>query len=186
MAWLTYALMTVFFWGVYGVILHKGRGFMPGVSPPTPEGANAGLKAFLFVCIAYCVTGIVAVAVLKARGAEWSFGAKAINWSFVAGLAGALGAFTLVLALGSAGSIYKAAAAAAVMPIVFAGAPIVNACVAMLAHPPEGGFKAIPPMFYLGIVLAAGGGFLVAKFAPTNTGGKKPAAAGAITPEQKH
>lgn len=179
MAWLTYALMTVFFWGVYGVILHKGRGFMPGVSPSSPEGANAGLKAFLFVCVAYFVTGVIAVAVLKSRGTDWSFTKNAVSWSFVAGLAGALGAFTLVLALGSAGAIYKAAAAAAVMPIVFAGAPIINACVAMMLHPPDGGYKTIPPMFYLGIVLAASGGFLVAKFAPTNVGKAvpKPAAA---------
>lgn len=179
MAWLTYALMTVFFWGVYGVILHKGRGLMPGVTPPSPEGANAGLKAFLIVCVAYAVIGVIAAIVLKSRGTDWSFTGASINWSFIAGMAGAFGAFTLVLALGSAGAIYKAAAAAAVMPIVFAGAPIINATVAMLLHPPEGGLKAVPAMFYLGIVLAASGGFLVAKFAPTNTGGKpaaKPAA----------
>jgi hypothetical protein len=31
--------------------------------------------------------------------------------------------------------------------------------------------KSIPPLFLLGCVLAAVGAFLVAKFAPTNTGG---------------
>lgn len=177
-SWIHYALMTVFFWGVYGVLLHLGRGYMPGVTPPGPEGANAGLKAFLLVCVAYMITGVIALAVLKARGSSFEFTSSGISWSLIAGLAGALGAFTLVMSLGAAGPIYKAAAAGAVMPIVFAGAPIVNSIVAMLKAPPAGGFKAIPIQFFLGIALAATGGFLVAKFAPSNTGsGAKPTAA---------
>lgn len=170
MSWQMYALMTVFFWGVYGVLLHMGRGFMPGVTPPGPEGANAGLKAFLVVCGSYFVVGIVALAVLKGRGSDFSIPMSGLTWSFIAGLAGAFGAFTLVMALGAAGPIYKAAAAAAVMPIVFGGAPIVNALVAMSKAPPSGGIKAIPLPFILGIVMAAAGGFLVAKYAPTNRG----------------
>lgn len=178
-SWIHYALMTVFFWGVYGVLLHLGRGYMPGVTPPGPEGANAGLKAFLLVCVAYMITGVIALIVLKARGSSFELTSTGITWSLIAGLAGALGAFTLVLSLGAAGPIYKAAAAGAVMPIVFCGAPIVNAIVAMLKAPPAGGFKAIPLPFFIGIVLAATGGYLVAKFAPSNTGSKPAAAAAA-------
>lgn len=154
---------------------------MPGVSPPGPEAANAGLKAFLFVGVAYFVVAILGpVAVLLQRGANWNFSSGGVTWSFIAGVAGALGAFTLVLALGAAAAIYKAAAPAAVMPIVFAGAPIVNTITAMLLHPPKDGFKSLPWQFLLGCALAAGGAFLVAKFAPTNTGGPpKPAAASA-------
>ena len=64
------------------------------------------------------------------------------------------------------------------MPIVFGGAPIVNVIVAMLVHPPAGGLKSIPMPFLAGIVLAALGAFLVAKYAPTNQGAPaKPAAA---------
>ncbi len=175
MTWLTFALLTVLSWGVYGVILHKGRGYMP-MGPETP---HAGLKAFLFVCIAYALIGIVSALVLKARGTNWSFTSTGISWSLVAGVAGALGALTLVLALGAASPIYKGAAAAAVMPIVFAGAPVVNTLTAMLIHPPEGGFKSIPMPFLAGCILAVGGAFLVAKYAPSNTGGgaaHKPAA----------
>ncbi len=156
--------MTVLFWGVYGVLLHMGRGFMP-MAAETP---NAGLKAFLFVCVAYGITGVIALAVLKVRGSDFSFTLAGINWSLIAGLTGALGAFTLVLSLGAAGSIYKAAAAGAVMPIVFGGAPIVNAIVSMMKQ--GTGFKNLPLPFVLGIGLAATGGFLVAKFAPTNQG----------------
>ena len=165
MNWLVFALMTVATWGVYGVLLHKARGFMPMGS----EAPHAGLKAFLFVCLAYALIGIAAAAVLKVRGSNWSFSGNGIKWSLIAGSAGAIGAFTLVLALGAASPIYKGAAAAAVMPIVFAGAPIVNTIVAMLLHPPEGGYKALPFPFILGCVLAACGAFLVAKFAPSSS-----------------
>jgi hypothetical protein len=167
MNWLIFALMTVVSWGVYGVLLHKGRGEMP-MGEETP---HAGLKAFLFVCIAYALIGLAAAAVLKMRGSNWSFTSGGIKWSLIAGVAGAVGAFTLVLALGAAAQIYKGAAAAAVMPIVFGGAPIVNTVVAMTIHPPAGGWKNLPAPFLLGCVLAAGGAFLVAKYAPTNVGG---------------
>jgi hypothetical protein len=174
MNWLVFALMTVASWGVYGVLLHKGRGEMP-MGPETP---HAGLKAFLFVCIAYALIGIAAAAVLKMRGSNWSFNSGGIRWSLIAGAAGAVGAFTLVLALGAAAPIYKGGAAAAVMPIVFAGAPVVNTLVAMSVHPPEGGWKNLPVPFILGCVLAAVGAFLVAKFAPSNVGAApKPAVA---------
>ncbi len=168
--WLLWALLTVFSWGVYGVILHKGRGFMP-MGPETP---HAGLKAFLFVCLAYALIGVATIAMLKARGSNWSFTSAGVQWSLVAGAAGAVGAFALVLALGAAAQIYKGAAAAAVMPIVFAGAPVVNTIVALALHPPEGGLKSLPLPFVLGCVLAVCGAFLVAKFAPTNTGGGVP------------
>jgi hypothetical protein len=176
MAWLYYALMTVLAWGVYGVILHKGRGYMPlGAEAP-----HASLKAFLFVCIAYAVIGIVSAVLLKLRGSDWSFTGEGVKWSFVAGAAGAIGAFTLVLALGAAAPVYKGASAAAVMPIVFAGAPVINTLTAMIMHPPQGGFRSLPAPFILGCVLAAAGAFLVARFAPSNTGGPaKPAVSAA-------
>ena len=175
MNWLLFAYLTVLSWGVYGVLLHIGRSGMPAGA----EIGNAGLKAFLWVGIAYFVVAVVGpIIVLKARGSDFSFAGPGITWSFVAGVAGALGAFTLVLALGAAAVTMKGAAPSAVMPIVFGGAPIVNAIVAMLVHPPAGGFKAVPLPFLAGIVLAAGGAFLVAKYAPTNQGGPaKPVAA---------
>lgn len=173
-AWLYFALATVLSWGVYGVILHKGRGHMP-MGPETP---HASLKAFLFVCIAYALIGVATAVMLKVRGSNWSFTGGGIQWSLIAGAAGAVGAFTLVLALGAASPIYKGAAAAAVMPIVFAGAPIVNTLTAMLLHPPQGGFRSLPLPFIAGCVLAAAGAFMVARYAPSNTGGAaKPAAA---------
>ena len=181
MNWLVFALMTVVSWGVYGVLLHKGRGNMP----MGPEAPHASLKAFLFVCIAYALIGIAAAALLKVRGSNWSFSGGGIKWSLIAGAAGAVGAFTLVLALGAAAQIYKGAAAAAVMPIVFGGAPIVNTLVAMTLHPPEGGLKSLPVPFLLGCLLAAGGAFLVAKYAPSNTATTSAPAAAHSAPAPK-
>jgi len=182
MNWILFAYLTVFSWGVYGVLLHIGRSGMPAGA----ELPNAGLKAFLWVGIAYFVVAVVGpLIVLKLRGSNFSFASAGMTWSFIAGVAGALGAFTLVLALGAAaapavkgGGGFGPAAASAVMPIVFGGAPIVNAIVAMCVHPPEGGVKSLPLPFILGIVLAAGGAFLVAKFAPSNRGAATPPATG--------
>ncbi|WP_395737810.1 hypothetical protein [Prosthecobacter sp.] len=172
--WLMYALLTVLSWGVYGVILHAARSKMP-MGAETP---NASLKAFLFVCIAYALIGIVTALVLKARGTNWSFTGdtgSGIPLSLIAGMAGALGALTLVLALGAAatpiikgGGGFGVAAAAAVMPIVFGGAPLVNTVTAMLLHRPE---KSLPPQFIIGCVLAIVGTVLVAKYAPSNNPG---------------
>jgi hypothetical protein len=177
MSWPVFALMTVLFWGVYGVLLHIGRSNMP----LGPEAPNASLKAFLLVGVAYFVVAIVGpVIVLLRNGTDWSFNGKGVAWSFFAGTAGAIGAFTLILALGAAAAAKVASPAAAVMPIVFAGAPIVNAFVGMMMHPPEGGLKSIPLPFVLGILMAAGGAFLVARFSPS----AQPPKAGAV--QAKH
>jgi len=85
-------------------------------------------------------------------------GARAFT---IAGVAGAVGAFGILLAFGAKGS------PAVVMAIVFAGAPIINACVAMAVHPPAGGLASLNWPFLLGIVMAAGGGCLVTLFRPT-------------------
>ena len=154
MNWLVYSLMTAFFFGFYGVALHSGS---MGMSDPQ----TGRWKAFLFVGIAYLIIAvIVPVIILKMEGASFDFPAKGWSWSLVAGFAGALGAFCILLAFGAKGS------PAAVMSIVFAGAPIVNAFVSMAMHPPKGGLSGIPIPFVIGIVLAATGGCLVALYKP--------------------
>ncbi len=52
------------------------------------------------------------------------------------------------------------------MSIVFGGAPVVNAVVALVQHPPQGGWGSIKPQFYLGILMAALGGVLVTFYKP--------------------
>ena len=153
-AWLFFALMTVACWGVYGVFLHTGQLAMG-------DPVNGRYKAFLFVGIAYFLTAVLApLAVLVAKGASWAYPPKGMWWSLIAGIVGALGAFGVLLAFGAKGT------PAVVMSIVFAGAPIVNAVYSLIQHPPAGGWGNIKPQFYLGIALAALGGFLVTKFKP--------------------
>ncbi|MDW8364620.1 MAG: hypothetical protein RMK49_02115 [Abditibacteriales bacterium] len=155
MTWLMFALMTVFSWGVYGVLLHAGQ---TGMGDP----ANGRYKAFLFVGIAYFLTAVLAplTILLTAKNMSWQMPPKAMWLSLLAGIAGAVGAFCVLLAFGAKGT------PAVVMSIVFAGAPIVNAIISMLVHPPEGGLSALKPPFLLGILLAALGGFLVTKYRP--------------------
>jgi hypothetical protein len=95
-----------------------------------------------------------------------------MTWSLIAGIVGAIGAFGVLLAFGAGGK------PGVVMSIIFAGAPIVNAIVALILHPPPGGWAKVPAPFYLGILLAALGGFLVTYFKPAVAPAKpKPAAA---------
>jgi len=154
MQWLAYVFLTVITWGLYGVFLHSGQLAM--------KDAEFGrYKAFLFVGIAYFIIAILApLILLKLQGAGFNFPSKGVWVSLFAGALGAIGAFGILLAFGAKGS------PAVVMAIVFAGAPIVNALAALLLHPPRGGFAAVPWQFFLGIVMAAGGGCLVSLYKP--------------------
>jgi hypothetical protein len=73
------------------------------------------------------------------------------------------------------------------MAIVFGGAPIVNAVVAMAMHPPEGGLSAVRWPFVLGLILAALGGCLVTLYRPMPAGGHaaKPAPTAAIAQTER-
>ncbi|MBI3878287.1 MAG: hypothetical protein HY300_20385 [Verrucomicrobia bacterium] len=172
LAWLYFSLLTVVCWGVYGVFLHTGT---MGLSDP----ANGRMKAFLLVGLAYFLTAVLApLALLASKGASlafWTYPAKGFWWSLIAGIVGAVGALGVLLAFGAAPDP-KPAYVPVVMSIIFAGAPIVNAFVSMMSHPPMGGLGAVKWPFWLGIVLAATGGALVTKFKP-DTAPAKPAAA---------
>lgn len=159
--WLVYALMTVGFWGLYGIFLHAGQ---VGMADPV----NGRYKAFLLVGIAYFLTAVLApLILLVARGATWGFPMKGLTWSLTAGLVGAAGAFCVLLAFGAKGS------PATVMTIVFAGAPVINAVVALSLHPPKGGIGSIQWPFFAGIILAVLGGALVTLYKPTPGAGAK-------------
>jgi hypothetical protein len=156
MSWLIFALMTVVSWGLYGIFLHSGQVGMA-------DKSNGLFKAFLFVGLAYFLTAVLApLGMLMARKSDWSFPTAGMGWSLLAGIVGALGAFCVLLAFGAKDS----PGASVVMSIVFAGAPIVNAVVAIALNPPQGGLGAIRWPFYLGIIMAATGGCLVTFFKP--------------------
>lgn len=163
--WLTFSLLTVCFWGLYGIALHEGA---MGMQDPS----NGRYKAFLLVGLMYFLFAVVApLLLLGARGADLNFfhyPKTGLLWSSVAGILGAAGAFGVLLAFGAQGK------PAAVMSIVFAGAPVVNAVVSLVMHPPKGGVSSISPMFFAGILLAASGGFLVTRYKPGAPPAKAP------------
>lgn len=165
MNWLAFVVMTVLCWGLYGVLLHTGVGaFSPATNP------QARYEAFLFVGVAYFLTAVVApLGMLVCQGSTWEFlrNTTGTTWSLLAGIVGAAGAFGVLLAFGAGGR------PAVVMAIVFAGAPIVNAIVALLWHPPR---APIRWPFVLGIVLAAAGGALVTLYRPIDSPKARPPA----------
>jgi hypothetical protein len=153
-AWLFFSLLTVGCWGLYGAFLHSGQ---MGMGDPV----NGRYKAFLWVGIAYFLTAVIApLVILLAKGASWSFTSQGVGWSLFAGILGAAGAFSVLLAFGAKGT------PAVVMSIVFAGAPVINALYSLIMHPPAGGWGKLPLPFVLGIVLAAVGGCLVTLYKP--------------------
>ncbi len=152
--WLWFAFLTVVTWGVYGVLLHTGQLAMG-------DPVAGRYKAFLWVGIAYFLIAVLApLALLVVKGADWRMSGAGIFWSLLAGAAGAVGAFGVLLAFGARGQ------PAVVMSIIFAGAPVVNALVAMAVHPPAGGLGSVRWQFALGILLAAAGGMLVSLYKP--------------------
>ncbi len=153
-AWLYFSFLTVASWGTYGIFLHSGQVAMG-------DAANGRYKAFLFVGIAYFITAVLApLAVLIFNKATWAFPVKGMWLSLIAGTVGAIGAFGVLLAFGAKGT------PPVVMSIIFAGAPVVNAVIALTMHPPAGGWGSIKPQFYAGILLAALGGTLVTLYKP--------------------
>ncbi|RFC47454.1 MAG: hypothetical protein DVB23_001065 [Verrucomicrobia bacterium] len=169
--WLIFSLLTVLCWGTYGIALHGGA---VGMQDP----ANGRYKAFLIVGLMYFLVAVLApAATLLANGQSlnvFSYPKGALAWASVAGILGAIGAFGVLLAFGAKGN------PAVVMSIVFAGAPVINAIVSLLMHPPK---SAIHPMFFVGILCAAVGGCLVTFFKP---GAPPPKKGGSPAPiEQK-
>ncbi|MCH2205175.1 MAG: hypothetical protein MK132_04795 [Lentisphaerales bacterium] len=152
--WMIFALSTVLCWGLYGIFLHKGQVGMA-------DKELGKYKAFLFVGVAYFLIAVLApLAILLKSDVKWQMPGGAIFWSLMAGVVGALGAFFVLLAFANKGM------PSVVMSIIFAGAPIINAIVAISLHPPEGGLGTIRPQFFVGILLAAVGGCLVTLYKP--------------------
>ncbi len=149
MLWVIFALGAALSWGLYGPALHKGQ-----VTLGNP------LKALLCVGFAYFLVGVlVPVAGLAPQGNLTGISGSGAIMATIGGALGALGAVCIIWAFKSGGVPNY------VMPLVFGGAPVVNALVTMVVHPP----KTSPnPMLYLGMLLVAGGAGMVLYFKPAN------------------
>jgi len=149
MLWIIFALGAALSWGLYGPALHNGQ-----VQLASP------MRALLCVGVAYFLIGVlVPVASLSSQGGLHGFTMKGSVAATLGGALGAAGAVCIIFAFKYGGLPTY------VMPLVFAGAPLVNVLFTMWQHPP----KTSPnPLLYVGFLLAATGAGLVLYFKPSS------------------
>jgi uncharacterized membrane protein len=156
--WHAFVLGAVLSWGIYVPVLHEGQKDLGEGKP-----SAGSLRAFFCVGLAYLLTAVVIPLALLAfdmtGGEKFSFtrdgtfNSSGFLFALFGGVAGAAGALCIILSIKNGGKPLFIA------PLVFAGAPIVNAIVSLLWHPPQEGSP--DWKFYTGIVLAAIGAGMV-------------------------
>lgn len=144
--------VTIFCWGMYGPFLHSGRIQM------ADEGGHALWRPFICVGVAYMAIGILVPGILLVwRGEKGHFSPVGLLWSFIAGVAGAVGALGILLAFEFGGRpVY-------VMPLVFGGAPVVNAFLTIYM---TRRMSDVGPIFLAGLIMVALGAVIVLVFKP--------------------
>lgn len=149
MSWIFFVVGAVLSWGSYGVILHIGQ---------TQLGSP--LKALLCVGGAYFLIGfLLPLGLLASQGQLSGFRTTGVVNATIAGVLGAAGAVCIIWAFKNGGlPMY-------VMPLVFAGTPIVNVATTMLLHPPK---SPLHPMLWVGLLLASAGAGMVLYFKPAS------------------
>ena len=147
MLWIIFALGAAAAWGLYGPVLHQGQ-----VDLKNP------MRALLCVGVAYFLVGVIVPLIsLSSQGQLGGFTTKGSLLAGAGGALGAVGAVCIIYAFRSGG------VPTYVMPLVFAGAPVVNALFSMILHPPK---QAPNPLVYVGMLLAATGAGMVLYFKP--------------------
>ena len=148
MVWVIFVAGAVLAWGSYGALLHQGQTLL-----------GSPLKALLCVGVAYFLIGVIVPVVgLSAQDNLSGFNSGGLVAATIAGALGAIGAACIIWSFQVGGlPVY-------VMPLVFAGAPIVNVLVAMAIHPPK---QALNPLLFLGFLFASIGAALVLYYRPT-------------------
>jgi drug/metabolite transporter (DMT)-like permease len=148
MHWAAFAIGAALSWGIYGPMLHQGQ-----VKLQSP------FRALLCVGVAYFLVGVLVPLIALASQGQLSRG-----WTIdgavgatAAGVLGAIGAVCIIYAF-RAGGIPTY-----VMPLVFGGAPVVNALFTMYMHPPK---VAPNPLLYVGMVMVSVGAAMVLYFKP--------------------
>lgn len=136
-------------WGSYGPVLHIGQSKMAG----------SRLRPFACVGLAYFLIAVAAPLVLiYTRSTDlgaWT--AVGMGWSFVAGVAGAVGALGVILAFNAGGKPYY------VMPLVFSFAPVINTFISVGE---AGTWGRIPLMFWVSLAVVIAGAVTVLINAP--------------------
>ncbi len=121
MLWILFALGAALSWGLYGPVLHRGQ-----------VALGSPMRALLCVGVAYFLIGVlVPLGSLSTQGGLQGFTLKGSTPALLGGALGALGAICIIFAFRYGGLPTY------VMPLVFAGAPLVNVLFSMWLHPPR-------------------------------------------------
>ena len=149
--------VTILCWGMYGPVLQWGQlGMRAAADDPI-----ARWRPFVCVGLAYFLIGVIVPAVwlyLGGEKGEWTI--RGIVWSLAGGALGAIGALGIILAFTFGGRpIY-------VMPLVFGGAPVVNAFLTIYR---AGKVRQIGPWFLAGLIMVILGAVTVLITAPHPT-----------------
>ena len=148
MHWVAFALGAALSWGIYGPMLHQGQ-----VKLGSP------FRALLCVGVAYFLVGVLVPVIALAMQGQLSRGwtMSGAMGATAAGMLGAIGAVCIIYAFRAGGLPTY------VMPLVFGGAPVVNALFTMFMHPP----KVTPnPLLWVGMVMVSVGAALVLYYKP--------------------
>jgi hypothetical protein len=184
--------LTVLCWGLYGPVLREGQMRMAlappsttttvvttpaGAAPADPKAAEtvtasteaaavpakhpALLRPFVCVGLAYFLIGVIVPAVwLHYYGEKGEWTVTGLIWSLAGGALGAIGALGIILAFKFGGKpVY-------VMPLVFGGAPVINAFLTIYLG---GRMKEIGPWFLAGLIMVVLGAVTVLLSGPGAT-----------------
>ena len=150
--WLLFSLIKVGALGIYGILLHASRIAM--VDP-----THAKYKTLLFAGVGYSLVAIVGSSlILKFKGIPWRFPIKGMVLATLAGVASGTAALGILLAFQAEGT------PAVVMTILFTGASLINAVVALTIDTPEAG--GLRWQFIVGLQLAILGICMVTIYRP--------------------
>lgn len=140
--------LTATCWGIYGPLLRRGN----------EEMGDDPWRALICVGLAYFLVAVAVPCLVLRRCCDWrEYGLAGSLWSAAAGVAGAVGALGVILAISSGGHpIY-------IMPSVFGGAPVVGTIVAATLTGSGGGERR---MMYGGVILVVIGIVAVLGFSP--------------------
>lgn len=161
--WIAFVIGAGLCWGTYVPLIAFGG---KSLTQPGIQGTGNRLAAILCVGGAYVLLAVlIPLVIFMINGTtnlKWT--TNGLFFSSMAGVAGALGAICVVFATANASQEDRLYIA----PIIFALAPIINSLVSLFWHPTATNawhFDApkAPPgtLFYVGILLAAVGTFLV-------------------------
>ncbi|MYE91539.1 hypothetical protein F4X33_21375 [Candidatus Poribacteria bacterium] len=150
--WLLFSLIKVGALGIYGILLHASRIAM--VDP-----THAQYKTLLFAGVGFSLVAIVGSSlILKFKGVQWRFPIKGMVLATLAGVASGTTALGILLAFQAEGT------PAVVMTILFTGASLINAVVALTIDTPEAG--GLRWQFIVGLQLAILGICMVTIYRP--------------------